>query len=72
MRRRAAFQLPHESLGGAFGIPELRPPIRRQNIKVITKRRQNMPADMKAIIAQAFKELAQQKSIDKITVKSLI
>ena len=31
-----------------------------------------MPADMKAIIAQAFKELAQQKSIDKITVKSLI
>ena len=31
-----------------------------------------MPADMKGLIAQAFKNLAKQKSIDKITVKALI
>ena len=35
MRRRAAHQPSRESLGGALGIPELTPPIRRQTIRVI-------------------------------------
>ena len=34
MRRRAMHQPSHESHGGAFGIPELKPPNRRQIFRV--------------------------------------
>ena len=33
MRRRAAYQLSRKSRGGALGIPEYMPPIRRQDIQ---------------------------------------
>ena len=33
MRRRPMHQPSHKSLGGAFAIPELTPPIRQQNFQ---------------------------------------
>ena len=40
MRRRPMHQPSRKSLGGAFGIPELTPPIRRQIIRVTGEGRQ--------------------------------